>query len=223
MISLTINEKYYLRDPQHTDLGVKIVSQSIMMIDELGFEQFTFKKLAKEINSTEASIYRYFENKHKLLMYLIAWYWKWLEYIIDYRTNNIEDAERKLHIALKTLCDKVTFDPTFADIDEAALHRIVIAESNKTYLTKHVDKDNKQGLFRGYKDLCKHIADIVKEYNPEYPYAHALISTAIEASHQQTFFAQHLPSLTEIDKNDPQMHEKICEYLWHLITSAITK
>jgi hypothetical protein len=117
----------------------------------------------------------------------------------------------------------VTFDPTFADIDEAALHRIVIAESNKTYLTKHVDKDNKQGLFRGYKDLCKHIADIVKEYNPEYPYAHALISTAIGASHQQTFFAQHLPSLTEIDKNDPQMHEKICEYLWHLITSAITK
>ena len=221
MISLTIKENYFLRDPQHTDLGIKIINQSIKMIDKLGFEQFTFKKLAKEINSTEASIYRYFENKHKLLMYLIAWYWKWLEYLIDYRTNNIEDAERKLSIALKTISEEVTFDPTFANIDEAALHRIVVSESNKTYLTKHVDEDNKEGLFRGYKDLCRFIANIIREYNPKYPYPHTLISTALEASHQQEFFAQHLPSLTEVKRDDPNMHEKIFSYLQHLVMSAI--
>jgi len=221
MISLTINEKYYLRDPQHTDLGVKIINQSIKMIDELGFEQFTFKKLAKEINSTEASVYRYFENKHKLLMYLIAWYWKWLEYLIDYRTNNIENTERKLSIALRTISEEVTFDPTFANVDEAALHRIVVSESNKTYLTKHVDEDNKEGLFRGYKDLCRFIANIVREYNPDYPYPHALISTALEASHQQEFFAQHLPSLTEVKRDDSAMNDKIFKYLQHLVMSAI--
>ncbi len=221
MISLTIEENYYLRDPQHTDLGLKIIGQSIKMIDELGFEQFTFKKLAKAISSTEASIYRYFENKHKLLMYLIAWYWKWLEYLIDYRTNNIEDAERKLSIALRTISEEVTFDPTFANIDEAALHRIVVSESNKTYLTKHVDEDNKEGLFRGYKDLCRFVADIIKEYNPGFPYPHALISTALETSHQQQFFALHLPSLTEVKKDDPQMHDKIFDYLQHLVMSAI--
>lgn len=221
MISLTIKENYYLRDPQHTDLGLKIISHSIKMIDELGFEQFTFKKLAKAISSTEASIYRYFENKHKLLMYLIAWYWKWLEYLIDYRTNNIEDAERKLSIALRAISEEVTFDPTFANIDEAALHRIVVSESNKTYLTKHVDKDNKEGLFRGYNDLCSFVASIIKEYNPNFPYPNALISTALEASHQQEFFAQHLPSLTEVKKDDPEMHDKIFNYLQHLVMSAI--
>lgn len=221
MITLTLNEKYFLKDPQHTDLGTKIVSSSIKLIDELGFEQFTFKKLAKEIHSTEASIYRYFENKHKLLMYLIAWYWKWMEYLIDYRTNNIEDPERKLGIALKTLSERVNFDPTFAFIDETALHRIVIAESNKTYLTKHVDDDNKEGLFRGYKDLCKHIANIVKEINPQYPYPHALISTVLEASHQQTFFAQHLPSLTEVSKQKSDLNLQIFNYLQHLVLSAV--
>lgn len=223
MVSLILSDKYYLRDPQYTELGVKIISQSIKMIDELGFEQFTFKKLATEISSTEASIYRYFENKHKLLMYLIAWYWKWIEYLIDYRTNNIEDPERKLNIALKTISEEATSDPTFANIDEAALYRIVVAESNKTYLTKHVDADNREGLFRGYKDLCRHIADIVRENNPDYPYPHALISTVIEASHQQAFFAQHLPSLTEVKKDDTKMYDKIFEYLQHLVTTAIHK
>ena len=57
------------------------------MIDQLGFEQFTFKKLARAIGSTEASVYRYFDNKHRLLTYLIAWYWKWMEYQINYRTR----------------------------------------------------------------------------------------------------------------------------------------
>ncbi|WPP52294.1 TetR/AcrR family transcriptional regulator [Catalinimonas niigatensis] len=223
MVSLILSDKYYIRDPQYTELGVKIISQSIKMVDELGFEQFTFKKLATEISSTEASIYRYFENKHKLLMYLIAWYWKWMEYLIDYRTNNIEEPERKLNIVLKTISEEVTFDPTFANIDEAALHRIVVAESNKTYLTKHVDEDNKEGLFRGYKDLCRHIANIIKEYNPDYPYPHALISTVIEASHQQAFFAQHLPSLTEVKKGSEQMHDKIFEYLQHLVLNTIRK
>ena len=36
------------------------------MINELGFEAFTFKKLGINIESPESSIYRYFENKHTL-------------------------------------------------------------------------------------------------------------------------------------------------------------
>ena len=37
-------------------------------------EEFTFRKLAQKINTTEASVYRYFENKHRLLIYILAWY-----------------------------------------------------------------------------------------------------------------------------------------------------
>jgi AcrR family transcriptional regulator len=75
-----LNPHLYLRDPQQTELGQKIINASVVLIDTLGFEQFTFKKLAEEIDSTEASIYRYFENKHRLLLYLVGWYWTWLEY-----------------------------------------------------------------------------------------------------------------------------------------------
>ena len=37
------------------------------MIDALGFEDFTFKKLGQEIGSNESSVYRYFDSKHKLI------------------------------------------------------------------------------------------------------------------------------------------------------------
>jgi hypothetical protein len=61
-IQMKLNEKLYLRDPQHTKLGRRIIQYSILLIDEIGFEAFTFKKLADRISSTEASVYRYFET-----------------------------------------------------------------------------------------------------------------------------------------------------------------
>ena len=102
-LQLLMNENLFIRDPQETELGRKIVQDSICMIDELGFEKFTFKKLALKIDSTEASIYRYFENKHRLLVYLIAWYWNWIEYRIDFGTQNITDPGKKLAIAFRTM------------------------------------------------------------------------------------------------------------------------
>lgn len=221
IIQIQLNDNLYLRDPQETELGRNIVNNSIELIDEIGFEKFTFKKLATKIESTEASIYRYFENKHRLLIYLIAWYWNWIEYVIDYQTNNIKDQHEKLKIAIRIITEKKIVDPFFPDINEEALHRIIISESDKTYLTKQVDEDNKEGLFRGYKSLCKKIADIVKKISPSYPYAHALISTILQASHQQIFFSQHLPSLTEIDFKSKKYNDQNFDFLYNLITQTI--
>ena len=78
-LKFRMNEQLFLRNPEESDLGRRIVSASIKMIGELGFEAFTFKKLATQIETTEASVYRYFENKHRLLVYLVTWYWSWLE------------------------------------------------------------------------------------------------------------------------------------------------
>ena len=72
-LAIKLQHELFLRDPQETELGKKIIEQGILLIDKLGFEEFTFKKLASKIGSTEASVYRYFENKHRLLMYLTAW------------------------------------------------------------------------------------------------------------------------------------------------------
>ena len=42
-----------------------ILSKSIELMEQMGYEQLTFKKIATAIESTEASVYRYFQNKHQ--------------------------------------------------------------------------------------------------------------------------------------------------------------
>ena len=60
-LKITINEKLYVKDPETSELGRNILKNSILLIDEIGFEAFTFKKLGEKIQSNESSIYRYFE------------------------------------------------------------------------------------------------------------------------------------------------------------------
>jgi AcrR family transcriptional regulator len=215
-----LNDHLYLRDPQHTLLGQSIISASIDMIDRLGFEQFTFKKLAGEINSTEASIYRYFENKHRLLLYLIAWYWSWIEYRIDLFTNGMSDPKEKLRACLKIIAEEKKYDPAFEFINEEALYHIVVAELDKTFLTKWVDNDNKEGLFGGFKSLCKKIAGWITEVNPGYPYPNSMVSTLLLAAKQQVFFAEHLPSLTNIKKTENAQAE-LERFLENLLFNSI--
>ena len=221
VLQLQLNDNLFLKNPQSTPLGKKIVKHSIILIDKLGFEAFTFKKLSLEIESTEASVYRYFENKHRLLVYLITWYWAWTEYRITFETHNLSDPKKQLDKALKLITEKKLQDENFPDIDESALQRIVIAESDKTYLTKQVDEDNKEGLFKGYKSLCDTISQMIYEINPQFPYAHALISTALEASNQQVFFAIHLPSLTEVSCEDDPF-EANYEFLRTMVFNTVS-
>lgn len=202
MIQIRINERVYLKDPESSVLGRKIVASGIQLVDQMGFEQFTFKKLATHIGSTEASVYRYFENKHKLLIYLMSWYWNWLEYQLMFSTNNIASPDERLSIALRVVSQPHLLGNDDIHMDQAALHRIVVAESPKAYLSKEVDEDNKEGYFLSYKRLCKRIADIVREINPDYPSPTALISTLVESAHNQIFFAAHLPRLTELTRDN---------------------
>ena len=198
LIQMKVNTKLYLRDPQQTELGRNIISHSIRLIDQLGFEEFTFKKLAVAISSTEASVYRYFENKHTLLVYLVSWYWAWIEYQIDFKTNNILSPKKKLQICIDVLVKSAENDPSTPDIDEGLLHNIAVAEASKIYLTKQVDDENKEGYFVNYKSLCHKLSDIISEVKPSYTYPRSLATIIIETAHHQLFFAQHLPSLTEV-------------------------
>ena len=197
-LSIKVNEKIYLKDPESSDLGQKIIMGSIDLIHELGFESFTFRKLGQHINSTEASIYRYFESKHKMLLYLTSWYWGWMEYKLVFGLANIPSAEEKLVRAIGLLTEQVEEDSSFAHINEKKLNSIVVAESSKAYLTREVDQENKEGAFLGYKQLVARVSDIVLEINPTYKYPHMLISTVIEGAHLQSYFADHLPRLTDV-------------------------
>lgn len=221
LLKLQMNENLFLKDPQDTELGRKIVHHSIQLIDELGLEAFTFKKLSLEIDSTEASIYRYFENKHKLLVYLITWYWTWLEYRIEFETNNLPDPYLRLKKAIQLITEKKNYDDSFPDVDETALQRIIINESDKTYLTKQVDTDNQYGLFKGFKSICGKVAEIVIDINPNYDFAHSLVSASLQAAHQQLFFADHLPSLTDYSEKREQVYQDNFHFIHQLILKAI--
>ena len=144
-VKIRINEKIYVKDPESSDLGRRIVENSILMINDMGFENFTFKKLGIKIGSNESSIYRYFENKHKLLLYLTSWYWGWLEYQLVFATNGIADSREKLARAIEIVTKNTEEDNAFSHINEVLLNRIVINEYSKSYLTKEVDTENKEG------------------------------------------------------------------------------
>ena len=221
-LQIQLNDSLYLRDPQSSELGQKIVKESIHLIDEIGFEAFTFKKLSIKISSTEASIYRYFENKHRLLIYLIAWYWSYVEYRIAFETHNISSPEEKLRIALKFITKKLEDDNYFSGISESVLQRIVINESDKTFLTKNVDDDNKEGLFRGYKSICMTIASYMHEINPGFKFAHSLTSTCLEAAHHQIFFALHLPRLSDLKKEE-DIYSSNYEFISTIIFNSLKK
>ena len=165
-LSFRLNQNLFLRDPQNTLLGQKIIANSVNMIETLGFEDFTFKKLAEEIESTEPSVYRYFVNKHRLLLYLIDWYWTWVEYRLNFELNNVVDPEERIKRCIKLLTQEAKAETQIAFANEESLRRVVMTEFEKTYLTKQVDTDNKEGLFFPYKAVCKKVAAIILEINP---------------------------------------------------------
>lgn len=219
-IQVKMNEKLFLRDPELSDLGKKILTNSVILIQTDGFEAFTFKKLAQKIGTTEASIYRYFENKHRLLVYLIAWYWSWLQFNVIFQIQNIQSAELKIKKIINILV--LNYDIRMGDelMDIKLLHEVAVSEASKSYLTKDVNDDNKDQLFKPYKDLCGMISDIIMEYNPKYLYSRSLASTLIEMAHFQNFFMNHLPSLTNFGKGDK---ESLIKFLEHLVFSSIRK
>lgn len=220
-IQIKMNEDLYLRNPEHTELGKNILKHGIQLIHKNGFESFTFKKLAEDIGTTEAGVYRYFENKHRLLIYMVAWYWTWLEFQISFQTNNITDPIIKLKKVITLLATSVEDDESTSHVNENLLHQIVIAEGSKAYLTKQVGEDNKHQFFKPYKDLCAVVAGIILEHNPHYKYSKSLATTIIEMAHFQNFFMMNLPSLTDFGKNKEE--SDIVLFLNDLVFSSLNK
>ncbi|WP_397303734.1 TetR/AcrR family transcriptional regulator [Nonlabens ulvanivorans] len=215
-LKVQINDKIFVKDPESSELGQRIISNSITMIHEMGFEQFTFKKLGKSIGSNESSIYRYFENKHKLLLYLTSWYWGWLEYQLVIETLKITVPTDRLSRAVEIITQPIEQDSKFEHIDEVVLNKIVIAEYSKSYLTKEVDEENKSGYFTIYKRLVERVKDMILMVNSDYPYPSSLSSTILEGALHQHFLKDHFKNLT--DCND---HVSPTDYFKHLVFQTL--
>jgi AcrR family transcriptional regulator len=219
-LKIKLNDKLYLKDPMESELGRLIIREALPLLNELGFEDFTFKKLAKSINTTEASVYRYFENKHKLLVYYLAWYWSLMQYRIDFSLQNINNTELKLKKIIKLLINPTQNNNNFQLLDENLLGKIIVEEGSKSFLTKNVEVENKDKLFKPYKDICELFSGLIKQYNPKYKYCHSLATTILEISHSHRFHAHYLPSLTDVKHGD---EKKLTDFLNHILFSSIKK
>ncbi|REG85196.1 TetR/AcrR family transcriptional regulator [Winogradskyella sediminis] len=217
-LKISVPDKIYLKDPESSKLGKRIIEHGILLIDEIGFDSFTFKKLGAKIGSNESSIYRYFESKHKLLLYLTSWYWAWIEYQMVFTTFNVPDAKEKLFKAIDVVTKTITQDDTFSHINEIVLNRIIINEYSKSYLTKEVDSENKEGYFVIYKRMIRRLSDMILEINPEYKFASSLASTIVEGALHQHFLKVHFKSITDCnDEITPS------DFFKELTINAITK
>lgn len=195
-LKIAVPEKIYVKDPESSSLGKRIVEHSIILIDEIGFDSFTFKKLGTLIGSNESSIYRYFESKHKLLLYLSSWYWAWIEYQLVLETHNLHPSD-KLKKAIEVVSRQTKEDSTFSHINEVVLNRIMVNENSKSFLTKEVDQENKEGYFVIYKRIVRRLRDMITSVNTKYSFPSSLASTIIEGSLHQHFLKSHFASITD--------------------------
>lgn len=200
-IKIEVPKSVYLKDPESSVLGKKIIEKSIVLIEENGFEDFNFKKLGTAINSNESSIYRYFESKHKLLIYLTSWYWGWIEYQLVFETHNMHNTEQKLKNAIQIVTRTAKEDSNFNHINEVLLNQIIINENSKSYLTKDVDIENKDGNFNSYKNVVQRLSNIISAFNPNYKYELSLASSLIEGALHQQFIKIHFKSITNCNDN----------------------
>jgi len=225
-IHIKVNEHLYTKDPQMSELGQNIIKNSIIMIDDMGITSFTFKKLAERIQSTEASIYRYFENKHLLLHYLVNYYWEYVKARIEFSTSNIEDPITKLKKIFYVIITSSQRDVNTDYVDEDILYKIVLLEGAAISQSKSVDEENALGFYKAYKEISLTIGKLIQEINPSYPYpkntANLLFSMALNTKHN----AEHLPKLTDLkftEDIDNDLFELLCHYLDQLVIRYTSK
>ncbi len=187
----------YLKNPLETALGRKIIKHSIELMQDQGLDGFTFKKLANQIGSNESSIYRYFENKHKLLLYLISYYWRWIEYNLVLETQSLTQPTAILFKTIEILTDLPQDLPHHEIISIKKLHAIVVEEYAKAFQVHDVDYENKAGNFRVYKQLVERISTIIQLTLPDYTFKKSLAHQLVQGSLKQHFLRKHFPNSIE--------------------------
>jgi len=196
-IEVSINDRIALKDPLQTELGKKIIKHAIDLLHEIGFEALTFKKLAKEAKTTEASVYRYFENKYKLLVYLTTWYWDFMHFMLMIDIRHIREPKAKLKQAVTTLVNALNSPMTPEYIDQSKLHIVVVENASKVYHNKKVDKLNQEGYYVNYKKIIKTLSEMILETDKDFAYPIAFATNIVEQSLNNEYYLEHLPSLTD--------------------------
>ena len=187
-----------LKDPEATELGRSILSEGLFLMNTLGIEAFTFKKLGAHIGCTEVSLYKYFPNKHRLLQYYFQLYWLWLRQVCGRHTEKARTPREALDRVVESICGVWPKELPPLQLDPQALRLLVINEGMKSYLHKNVDDDNARRLFTPFKELSAFVAELLVAFRKDVPMPRSFATTVIEMAHSLPFAMEHLPSLTEL-------------------------
>jgi AcrR family transcriptional regulator len=220
----------YNKDPQSSTLGQNLLKESAKILAEEGFDTFTLKKLAQNLQTTESSVYRYFDNKHRLLVYHVNFYWNWLTEQVDIqccqRTLHGKDAVCKV---FEIMCFPERFAWPSAQIDFECMHKILTHQSVKAYFSQHVDLENREGAHIALKILVSQMGLWLSQDLREFEFPKTLITTLLNAVMMQPFYAEHLPSLTELPSPNPtdtqtaqQTYRYVCQIIERLTTQPRT-
>lgn len=216
-----LSQALFLKDPLASEVGRTLIKEGAPLFLEQGLEGFTVKKLAARAGTTEATVYKYFQNKQRLLQYYFQLYWTWLEQQIKVFTTVIEDPREKLRQSVRLICDipSVAADPGLVTKED--LHALVVAEGFKAFLHAKVDADNEKKLFAPYKQLVNYLAALIREADPSHKYPVAFATTLVEMAHSLEFYREHLPSLTDFPQ--AKTAAELEGYLQHLIDQQLNQ
>ncbi|HEX4886773.1 MAG TPA: TetR/AcrR family transcriptional regulator [Luteibaculaceae bacterium] len=216
VLQINVHPKIYLKDPRSSELGRGILLEGLHLMHQLGLEEFTFRKLAMHIHTTESSIYRYFETKHKLLLFYESWYWSWVAYRIQFEISNIEQVDERIRRLIGVLAYQPEPHERYGLFAVKTVKDVVVSESVKSYFVKSVDDNQRAGYFGPYLRVVERLSELIEELEPAYPFANALATTVVEGVLHQQHFAGHIPALTNFNPAS----DALTEFFNQLVLSA---
>lgn len=199
-INIPVSHEIFIKDPISSALGKRILTESLALIEARGMEAFNFKMLSRDVECTEAAIYRYFENKNKLLLYFINWYWGWLEHNLVYSTANLESPEDKVKMAINLVVEgPIYLENLYLNI--SSLKKVVMQESNKSFMSKELKSNVKSSMLHQFYDFSERFKDLIIQYKPNYPFPKVVVSTLIWSSNLNAFSKLYMADLIEDNFN----------------------
>lgn len=221
-INVNVADSVYIRNPVETELGKKIIQHSIRLFNDIGFEEFNFKKLAQAMDSTEASVYRYFENKYMLLSYLVAWYWDFMHFLLIMDSRNIDDPSIRLNKMISTLINSLDNSNVPSYIDDLLLHNLVVENAYRVYQNKRVDDLLKLGFYKNYQKLVTTLKNVILEIKSDFPYPASVATTIIDMSLHNEYNIIHFPDVTDLVSDQSKSpRENTADMIKYLVSKLL--
>jgi AcrR family transcriptional regulator len=220
-LQVNLNTNLFLKNPEQSVLGQEIIEGGLALMVEIGYEKFTFKKLAQKIATTEASIYRYFENKHLFLNYLTDLYWTLLSVNFTWISDLEIVPSQKLDKMMAMLIEDDLQFKIETKYSLNLLKRLCIQEVSKTFLSIDVDQLNANKIFQPIKDVIYIFSKSIKEMNPDYSHQESLSSLVILGAIKQLFIMEHLPRLSSF--SDSRSKEELKKFMVDIIQKTLKK